>query len=96
MKIFRLILVIVFIGLQYRLWFGENAFSEHQDMSRKVKQLEQANQELRLRNKLMLADIEDLKSGMEAIEERARNELGLIKENEIFYRIVPTTKNKNE
>ncbi|WP_026016986.1 cell division protein FtsB [Catenovulum agarivorans] len=91
MKLFRNLLIVIFILLQYRLWFGDNAYSEYQSLSGKVSQLENANQELRLRNKIMLADIEDLKSGIEAIEEKARNELGLIKQNEVFYRIVPNS-----
>ncbi|EWH08665.1 septum formation initiator [Catenovulum agarivorans DS-2] len=90
MKLFRNVLIVILILLQYRLWFGDNAYSEYQTLNNKVRQLESANDELRLRNKIMLADIEDLKSGLEAIEEKARNELGLIKQNEVFYRIVPT------
>lgn len=91
MKLFRNLLIVIFVLLQYRLWFGDNAYSEYQSLSGKVTQLESANQELKLRNKIMLADIEDLKSGIEAIEEKARNELGLIKQNEKFYRIVPNS-----
>lgn len=52
-----------------------------------------ANNKLRQRNKLLYADTDDLKSGVEAIEERARNELGMIKKNETFFRI--PNKNKN-
>lgn len=95
MKIFRILLIIVLIGLHYRLWFGDNAYSEHLAMTAKVEELKQANEALRLRNKIMMADIKDLKSGLDAIEEKARNELGLIKENEVFYRIVPSHKNES-
>ncbi|KMT65395.1 cell division protein FtsB [Catenovulum maritimum] len=90
MKLFRLGLIIIFISLQYRLWFGENAYPEHLKMSDKVTKLNKENEQLATRNKVMMADIQDLKSGLEAIEERARNELGLIKSNETFYRIAPT------
>ncbi|MFB0999351.1 MAG: septum formation initiator family protein, partial [Colwellia sp.] len=48
---------------------------------------------LKRRNKLLYADTDDLKSGVEAIEERARNELGMIKEGETFFRLIPSDKN---
>ena len=89
MKIFRLVLILVLAGLQYRLWFGNNAYSEHLEMTHKVAELKQANEALQLRNKIMMADIEDLKSGLDAIEEKARNELGMIKQDETFYRVIP-------
>lgn len=89
MKLFRLVLIIILFGLHYRLWFGDNAYSEHLSMSKKVTQLNEANEALKMRNKIMMADIKDLKSGLDAIEEKARNELGLVKRNETFYRIVP-------
>ncbi|MCU4676906.1 cell division protein FtsB [Catenovulum sp. 2E275] len=92
MKIFRIILIIVLIGLHYRLWFGDNAYSEHLAMTQKVAELKKANEALKLRNKIMMADIKDLKSGLDAIEEKARNELGMIKQDEVFYRIVPNYK----
>lgn len=91
MKLFKVSLLFLFIILQYRLWFGDNAYPEYLTMSHKVEKLKQENEKINQRNKLMMADIEDLKSGLEAIEERARNELGLIKENEKFYRIAPST-----
>ncbi|WAJ71169.1 cell division protein FtsB [Catenovulum adriaticum] len=95
MKIFRIVLIVLLITLHYRLWFGDNAYSEHLEMTEKVASLTQANEALQLRNKIMMADIQDLKSGLDAIEEKARNELGLIKKDEVFYRIVPTTKKQN-
>jgi cell division protein FtsB len=51
------------------------------------------NDKLKQRNKLLYADTDDLKSGVEAIEERARNELGMIKEGETFFRLIPSEKN---
>lgn len=93
MRLFKLILLIAFVALQYRLWFGENSYNEYHALTENINSLESSNQELRLRNQVMLAEIDDLKSGIGAIEERARNELGLIKPNETFYRIVPNTEN---
>ena len=53
------------------------------------------NNKLKQRNKLLFADTDDLKSGVEAIEERARNELGMIKQGETFFRIVPADKQRS-
>ncbi|WP_017444929.1 cell division protein FtsB [Gayadomonas joobiniege] len=89
MKLFKLCLLCVFLLLQHRLWLGDNAYQENKALNTEIKQLVESNQELNLRNQVMLAEIKDLKSGLAAIEERARNELGLIKNNETFYRIVP-------
>ena len=58
-------------------------------LSKEVALIEAGNEKLTQRNQMMYSEIEDLKSGYEAIEERARNELGLVKEGETFFRIVP-------
>jgi len=89
MRIFTAILLILLILLQYRLWFGKNSVPDYMALEGEVARQEKINQDLRQRNKLLFADTEDLKSGLEAIEERARNELGMIKEGETFFRIIP-------
>lgn len=91
MRLISIVLVILFLLLQHRLWFGKNSVLDYNALKDQVaKQLEE-NQTLKQRNKILYADIDDLKAGQEAIEERARNELGMIKENETFFRIIPTT-----
>lgn len=83
-------LLIALLGaLQYRLWFGKNSVSDFNNMEAQIGVLNQQNANLRQRNQLLRADIEDLQLGIESMEERARNELGLIKEGETFYRILP-------
>ncbi|WP_111977052.1 cell division protein FtsB [Algibacillus agarilyticus] len=89
MPVFRIILIILLCLLQYRLWFGENSISEYFKLQSKVEGIKIENDNLLQRNKLITADIADLKLGKEAIEERARNELGLISPGEIFYRVIP-------
>jgi len=84
-----LILLICSSMLQYRLWFGKHSIPDYLHQQSDVAQQEQQNAKLRQRNSLLQADIQDLKIGLEAIEERARNELGLIKPRETFYRILP-------
>ena len=88
MRIVTGILLIFLLLLQYRLWFGKNSVPDYMALKQEVARQEQANNKLIQRNKLLYADIDDLKSGVEAVEERARNELGMIKENETFFRII--------
>lgn len=84
------LLIVCLALLQYRLWFGKHSIPDYLLQQQEVAQQEQQNAKLRQRNSLLRADIQDLKIGLEAIEERARNELGLIKPGETFYRILPT------
>ena len=89
MRAFTALLLIVFSLLQYRLWFGKNSVPDYLTLQEDVSRQELANKKLQQRNKLLYADTDDLKLGTEAIEERARNELGMIKENETFFRVIP-------
>lgn len=85
------IMLIALLGLlQYRLWFGKNSVPDYLSLKQDVADQAQQNANLAQRNALLKADIYDLKIGLEAIEERARNELGLIKQGETFYRILPS------
>lgn len=74
--------------LQLRLWMGENNLSEYFLLQTQIQAQQDSNAKLNARNQILKAEIIDLKSGTEAIEERARNELGLVKEGETFYRVV--------
>ncbi|GGD49884.1 cell division protein FtsB [Lacimicrobium alkaliphilum] len=89
MKWISLVLITLLCLLQYRLWFGKNSIPDYWQMKQEAQQMQKQNANLAQRNNLLKADIEDLKVGMDAIEERARNELGMIKEGETFYRILP-------
>lgn len=93
MRAFTLLLLIFLGLLQYRLWFGKNSVPDYFALQEDVIRQQQVNEELKQRNKLLYADTDDLKLGTEAIEERARNELGMIKENETFFRLI-LSKNK--
>ena len=90
MRAFTLLLLIIFGLLQYRLWFGKNSVPDYFALQEDVIRQQQVNEKLKQRNKLLYADTDDLKLGTEAIEERARNELGMIKENETFFRLIPS------
>jgi|TARA_Y100000034_G_scaffold77519_1_gene93148 cell division protein FtsB len=93
-RLVNLILILVFALLQYRLWFGHNGLQFYNDNRQEVAELKQGNDELTKRNELLAADVDDLKVGLEGIEERARNELGMIRENETFFRLVPRKKDQ--
>ncbi|RKF18617.1 cell division protein FtsB [Alginatibacterium sediminis] len=82
------ILLVVLAGLQYHLWFGKNSIHDYSSMLQEVEHLQESNAQLGQRNTVIQADINDLRTGLDAIEEHARNELGMIREGETFYRIV--------
>ncbi|MCV2884622.1 cell division protein FtsB [Aestuariibacter sp. AA17] len=90
MKWLTALLLVLLCMLQYRLWFGKHSIPDYVAMEKEVQDLRKQNANLKQRNELLQADINDLKIGLEAIEERARNELGLIKRGETFYRILPS------
>ena len=78
--------------LQYPLWLGEGGWLAVRDGARKIAAQETRNLALRERNDALLADVTDLKQGRDALEERARNELGLVAPDEWFVRVVPHAK----
>jgi len=88
MKWIALILVTILVALQYRIWFGESSFREIKLQRDKVESVKDENKELSLRNQKIMAEINDLRDGVDAIEERARYQLGMIKEGETFIRIL--------
>lgn len=90
MRLITVILVIFLVLLQYRLWFGKNSVPDYLALEDEVTRQQSNNNKLKQRNKLLYADTDDLKSGTEAIEERARHELGMIKEGETFFRVIPS------
>ncbi len=89
MRVFKVLLIIGLLLLQYRLWFGYNGIKDYYKHREVVSRHIEVNQQLVKRNTLLAADVLDLKTGMEAIEERARNELGMIRDGETFFRIIP-------
>ena len=82
------LLLALLAWLQYKLWFGHGGAGEVQGLSGQVERQARDNTGLRQRNAEIAAEVEDLKSGETAVEERARSELGMIKPGESFYRVV--------
>ena len=88
MKIILVILTLLLIGLQYRLWIGEGSLAHRHELQQKIAQQQAENAVLRERNRVLALEVDALKNGLEAVEERAREEMGMIKEGETFYMIV--------
>lgn len=88
MRIITGILVLLFVLLQYDLWVGEGSLASAWRLQQEVKIQQQENDRLKERNASLAAEVVDLKQGLDAIEERARNELGMIKEGETFIQVV--------
>lgn len=78
------VLAALLILLQYPLWFGKGGLFRVWDMEQQVAAQRDLNQTLELRNAAMEAEVRDLKTGYDAIEERARSELGMVRDGEIF------------
>lgn len=96
MRILLTILLVLLALLQYRLWFGSNNLPGNWQLEQKIAQQQQSNAELEQRNEVLRREIDDLTGGLEAVEERARHELGYIKPNEQFFRVIksPVTDEK--
>jgi cell division protein FtsB len=88
MKFLSFLLITLLVLLQYRLWIGNGSLTDvHHLQQAKQAQLEE-NERLRESNQALTAEVHDLKHGYEAIEERARSEMGLIKKDETFYHVI--------
>jgi cell division protein FtsB len=87
-RLLSLILLVLLVVLQMRLWQGEGSWTAEQALQRQVEDQRLENAKLKDRNAALAAEVEDLKSGESAVEERARVELGMIKPGETFYRVV--------
>ena len=83
-----IILVVLLAGLQWRLWVGEGSLAHRAELNRQLQQQESENQALRERNQLIATDVESLKANLDAIEEKARADLGMIKQGGTFYLVI--------
>ena len=88
MKVLSLVLVAFIALLQYPLWLGKGSWLKVREVDRQIRAQHEINQELQVRNMALDAEVQDLKQGYEAIEERARSELGMIRREEVFVHIL--------
>ena len=87
MKILAGILSAFIVAIQYPLWLGKGGWLRVWDVDRQVEAQGAKNERLEIRNSALAADVRDLKQGTDAIEERARYELGMVKNDELFFQV---------
>ncbi|HAZ7572212.1 cell division protein FtsB [Legionella sp. PATHC032] len=83
-----IVLIIALVALQHKLWLGDGNIIQWIKLEKKLEAHKNQNDKLAARNKALEADIKELKSGDQALEEQARYELGMIKQNEVYYQFV--------
>ena len=87
-RFFTIILIVFFLMIQFDIWFKDDGFYRVKELEQMIGNQVEENKRLKLRNEQLEREIEDLKSGTESIEEKARTDLGMIKKGEEFYLIV--------
>ena len=88
MKILLTSLAIILLSLQFQLWLGEGGVRSLSLLKSELADQQAVNADLQARNRLLEIEVVDLKNGLEAVEERARSELGMIGDDEVFYLII--------
>jgi cell division protein FtsB len=88
MRVVTYILLALLLLLQYPLWLGKGSWLKVWEMGQQVEAQKQTNEQTQKRNAALDAEVRDLKTGTDAIEERARSELGMVKQREIFFQVV--------
>ncbi|SCZ85992.1 cell division protein FtsB [Nitrosomonas mobilis] len=88
MKILAAVLVTLIALAQYPLWYGKGGWLEVTQMKRQVAALQESNQSSQQENTILEAEVDNLKVGLDAIEELARSELGMIRQGELFFRVM--------
>jgi len=88
MRILVVLLLVLVLLIQYQLWLSDDGMREVWRLNDAVQAQQNENLELEERNDTLEAEVSDLKEGLDAVEERARSELGMIREDEVFYQLV--------
>ena len=88
MKLLSGVLVALIVLIQYPLWLGKGSWFRVWEVDQQIKSQRDKNTTLHTRNSILDADVRDLKQGLDAIEERARSEMGMIKQDEIFFQLL--------
>ena len=92
MRWLMIFLVAVLVLLQIRLWFGEGSISNKIALDKQWESQRQINEEHRLRNRLIAQEVESFKTNLDSLEEKARKDLGMIKDGEVFYLVIDKKK----
>ncbi len=95
-KIIMIIMMIFIVFFQYRIWIGDGSYEEVAKLEKLVRIQQKENSRLKERNDALDAEVKDLKKGLQAVEERARNELGMVKDGETFYQVIEEKDKKDK
>ena len=95
MKIIAFVLLVLLIWLQYKIWLQDGGIPEVIQLQQEVEEVKTEVQQLQERNSSLDAEVKDLKKGLDAIEERARSEMGMIKKGEVYYQVIESEENKS-
>lgn len=88
MKALLAVLLVLLTGLQYRLWVAEGSWADVTRLEREIEKQASENERLQERNRRLSIEVQALKNGLDSVEERARQDLGMIREGETFYMMV--------
>ncbi|MDX8065842.1 cell division protein FtsB [Pseudomonas aeruginosa] len=81
------VLILALAGLQYRLWVGDGSLAQVRDLQKQIADQHGENERLLERNRILEAEVAELKKGTETVGERARHELGMVKDGETLYQL---------
>lgn len=95
LKLISFALIALLAILQYPLWFGKGGLMRVHELNRQLVEQKSVNESLRLRNQQMEGDVRSLSDGVEAVEERARNDFGMVKNGELYIQLVQPDSTKN-
>ena len=95
MKKIAVVLLVLLIWLQYKIWLQDGGVPEVLQLQQEVDQVKTEVDKLQERNASLDAEVKDLKKGLDAIEERARSEMGMIKKGEVYYQVIDSEKNES-
>ena len=93
MKIIAFVLLLLLIWLQYKIWLQEGGIPEVLQLQEEVGEVSIEVKKLKERNASLAGEVKDLKKGLDAIEERARSEMGMIKQGEVYYQVIESKQN---
>ena len=88
MKTLSVVLMALIALIQYPLWLGKGSWFRVWEVDQQIKSQREKNTKLQTRNNILDAEVRDLKQGLDAIEERARSEMGMIKQDEVFFQLL--------
>lgn len=92
MKGLLIALLVIFAALQYRLWIAEGGWADVARLEREITEQQEQNNRLQERNRRLAIEVKALKNGLDSVEERAREDLGMIREGETFFMVIEPKK----